>query len=62
MKFILQFLCTHKFVCTYIYNTMAEWKCVKCGKGKKGFAPVHFTKTEMDCNNKYFKDNFNKTK
>ena len=66
---IIQFLCTHKYVCTYVYNISADWRCdnisadwrcVKCGKRKKGIAPIGLRKTEMDYNNHYFKNIFNK--
>ena len=76
---IIQFLCTHKYVCTYVYNisadwrcdnisadwrcvkcVSADWRCVKCGKRKKGIAPIGLRKTEMDYNNHYFKNIFNK--
>ena len=58
LKKIIQYLCTHKYVCTYVYNISADWRCVKCGKRKKDFAPLGFTKTEMDYNNHYFKNIF----
>jgi hypothetical protein len=57
---IIKLICNHKYVCTYIYNTSAEWRCVKCGKRKKGMAPIGLSKTEIDYNNNYFKMFFNK--
>jgi len=60
LKKIIQFLCTHKYVCTYVYNISADWRCVKCGKKTKGIAPIGLSKTEMDYNRDYFMQNFNK--
>ena len=62
LKKLIQLICTHKYVCTYVYNISADWRCVKCGKRKKDFAPLLLNWEEIKLNNKYFKENFSSKK
>ena len=59
---IKQYFCKHTFKCLYIYGTFAEWKCKKCGKCKKGFAPVGFSNEDLRLTNKNQNENNNPRK
>ncbi len=39
-QYIKSLFCKHKWTCVHIYGTFALWKCEKCDKTKRGFAPV----------------------
>lgn len=47
LKRLKQLFCKHRNKCVYIYNTFADWKCEKCGRRTKGFAPVGFTNEDI---------------
>ncbi len=45
---IRQYFCKHTYKCVYIYGTYADWRCLKCEKKKKGFAPVGLTQDDVN--------------
>jgi len=45
---IRQYFCKHTYKCVYIYGTYADWRCLKCEKKKKGFAPVGLTQEQIN--------------
>lgn len=41
MNFLKQIFCYHRWRCIYKYGTFADWRCRKCGKIKRGLAPIY---------------------
>jgi len=48
IKKLKQFFCKHSWRCVYIYGTYADWRCRKCDKKKKGFAPIGLTQDDIN--------------
>lgn len=48
IKKIKQYFCKHSWRCVYIYGTYADWRCRKCDKGKKGYAPLGLTQEDIN--------------
>jgi alpha-glucuronidase len=45
---IRQYFCRHNWKCVYIYNIFADWRCTKCDKHKKGYAPFGLTQDDIN--------------
>jgi hypothetical protein len=41
MNWLKQLFCHHRWRCIYKYGTFGDWRCRKCGKIKRGLAPIY---------------------